>query len=64
MALFGALPDELQQHDGCLWGPQGRVDTPEEADYFKALGLPCWAPEERTAERLEEYLAGSSPAAD
>lgn len=53
----GAMPEGLRQRDGALWGPSGRIDTPEEADYFAALGVPYWPPEERTAERLVEYLA-------
>jgi len=60
----GAMPDKLLQRDGALWGPEGRVETSEETDYFQVLGVPCWAPEERTAERLEEYLAGTSPAGE
>jgi DNA polymerase/3'-5' exonuclease PolX len=60
----GAMPDELLQRDGALWGPEGRVETPEEEDYFRLLGIPCWAPEGRTAERLEEHLTGSSPAGE
>ena len=58
----GAMPDELQQREGALWGPLGKIETPEEEDYFAALGLSYWPPEERSAELLEEYLAGASPA--
>ena len=58
----GAMPHGMQQRDGALWGPAGKIQTPEEEDYFVALGLPYWPPEERSAERLEEYLAGASPA--
>lgn len=53
----GALPDNLQQRDGALWGPGGRVDTPNEGAFFWALGLPYWPPEMRTEQLLVEYLA-------
>jgi DNA polymerase/3'-5' exonuclease PolX len=52
----GALPDNLQQRTGALWGPSGKIDTPEETDFFAALGVPYWPPEDRTADRLREFL--------
>lgn len=52
----GAMPDGLQQRTGALWGPRGKIDTPEEADYFAAIGIPYWPPEDRTAERLKDFL--------
>jgi DNA polymerase/3'-5' exonuclease PolX len=32
------------------------MDTPTEEEYFKALGVPCWPPEERTVKRSRQYL--------
>lgn len=66
----GALPDRFTQRDGALWEriiTIGRdewlkFDTPEEKDYFAALGVPYWPPEDRTTERLKQHLAGASPA--
>lgn len=58
----GAMPDGLRQGDGALWDHEHceKIETPEEADFFAALGLPCWPPEERTAERLEEFLEANA----
>lgn len=58
-AYGGAMPDELQQRDGALWGPSGRLDTPTEKEYFVAIGLPDWAPADRTEERLRAFLRNS-----
>ena len=55
----GFMPVGMQVKDGSLWiaGRNGsaRVDTPEEEDFFAALGLPCWPPQERTLMRLAEW---------
>jgi hypothetical protein len=32
------------------------IPTPTEDAYFEVLGVPCWPPEERTAQRLRQYL--------
>lgn len=55
-AYGGAMPDYLRQREGCLWNGAARLDTAEEADYFRALGIPCWNPEQRSARGLEAYL--------
>jgi DNA polymerase/3'-5' exonuclease PolX len=71
----GAMPEHLEQRHGTLWNYSGVVVSgedrwkaqplnlrcPDEETYFAALGLPCWPPEERTAQRLEEYLLGTLP---
>jgi hypothetical protein len=33
------------------------IPTRTEEAYFEALGVPCWLPEERTAQRLRHYLS-------
>lgn len=33
------------------------IPTSTEETYFEALGVPCWPPEERTAQRLRRYLS-------
>jgi DNA polymerase/3'-5' exonuclease PolX len=32
------------------------IPTPTEEAYFEALGVPCWEPKERTAQRLRQHL--------
>ena len=32
------------------------VPTPEEADFFRVLDVPCWQPRERTVGRLRRHL--------
>jgi hypothetical protein len=32
------------------------IPTPTEEKFFKALGVPCLPPEERTTQRLRQYL--------
>lgn len=45
----GLLPRGMRVGEGNqLFGPDGRViPTPEESDFFAAIGLPCLPPEER-----------------
>lgn len=64
-AQGGAMPAGMRQHecrlergsrdvDGELvWSP---VETPDEASYFAALGVPLWEPHERTEGRLLAWL--------
>ncbi len=53
----GALPDQAIMRDGVLYDGHGLpIDTPTERDFFAALGVPFWAPGERTEERLQKYL--------
>jgi DNA polymerase/3'-5' exonuclease PolX len=32
------------------------IPTPEEEDFFAALGVPCWPPEQRTDHRLVQFI--------
>ena len=43
----GAMPAHLHQKDGALWRGNEMIETPEESDYFRALGLDWVAPELR-----------------
>ncbi len=52
----GAKPDQLRQDKGALWDGDTRVPTDLEAEYFRALGVPHWPPQERTVLRLREFL--------
>lgn len=56
----GAMPSHLHEKDGCLWNGNTPVPTPEESDFFAALGLPYIEPAERRAKwnghAGEEYL--------
>jgi DNA polymerase/3'-5' exonuclease PolX len=45
----GAMPAHLRVHDGALWQGNEIVPTPEEKDFFAALGLPYVEPRERRA---------------
>jgi DNA polymerase/3'-5' exonuclease PolX len=53
----GCLPLENQLRDGELLHRGKVVSVETEAAFFKAIGLPCWPPEERSRERLERWLA-------
>lgn len=45
----GIMPRGLQMEGGVLWRDRVRVETPEEADVFAAVGLPYIAPPQRSA---------------
>lgn len=47
----GAMPGNLRERDGRIWQGATTLETPEEADVFKVLGLDWILPEERTAGR-------------
>ena len=52
----GFMPVGMQVKDGQLWrNGDIIVDTPEEDDLFRDLGLPCWEPHERSLVRLAEW---------
>ena len=57
----GFMPVGMQVKDGALWVSGGtgtghaKVETPEEEDFFRELGLPCWPPAERSLMRLAEW---------
>ena len=53
----GAMPISMRQHEGKLWRLGEWVETPTEESWFGALGIPYWEPEERTEERLRQWLA-------
>ena len=44
----GGMPVGMYQHDGALWDGGCLVETPEEEDFFRALGLVWLPPERRT----------------
>jgi len=52
----GAMPHDMRMEGGYLWRRGERLETVTEDSFFGALGLPCWAPEERTAAGLNAYL--------
>ena len=52
----GAMPRHVRMHSGYLWIDGNRIDTPDEMTFFHTLDVPVWPPEERTADRLREYL--------
>jgi len=54
----GAMPFDMRMDQGFLWRDGVRLETPCEASFFGALGVPCWAPEERTVARLAGHLNG------
>ena len=43
----GHMPRDMRLEDGCLWRGEERIDTPEEADFFAALGIPMPDPCDR-----------------
>lgn len=55
-SLGGAMPAGIRQDKGRLVQADFALDTPEETDFFAALGLPWIPPEERSVESLERAL--------
>lgn len=53
----GAMPLDSAMSDGYLWTRGVRISVPEEHDLFTALDLPCWEPQDRTAELLKAFLS-------
>jgi DNA polymerase/3'-5' exonuclease PolX len=47
----GALPSNMRVHDGRVWMGQHALVTPEEVDFFKAIGLTWVHPEQRAEGR-------------
>jgi hypothetical protein len=45
---LGILPKGMVWEDGALWQDGSRINTPEEIDVFKAVGLPYIPPHERS----------------
>jgi len=43
----GGMPFHLRQRDGSLWNGATQIETPEEEDYFRALGLAWCEPYNR-----------------
>jgi len=52
----GLMPTGMRVANGQLWSHGELVSTPEEADYFQAIGLPTWDPQHRTLANLHHYL--------
>jgi len=53
----GILPKRMIWEDGALWQDGKRVNTPEEKDVFKAVGLPYIPPYQRDV-KTYQYWAG------
>ena len=57
----GAMPPWMRQHEGALRrmrdGEEEVIETPNEEDWFNALGLPRWPAQERTVATLQAWLA-------
>ncbi len=43
----GLLPSDMSVHDGALWRGDEMIPTPEESDFFQAIGLKWIDPEDR-----------------
>ncbi|NJO82400.1 MAG: hypothetical protein HC828_05980 [Blastochloris sp.] len=54
----GGLPAPLISQDARLWDGTTALDTPEELDVFRVLGLPWVAPQDRTAAMPALYQQG------
>ena len=52
----GAMPGHLKQKHGRLWHGNEPLETPTEQEWFAALDVPCWPPEQRTAARLTQHI--------
>jgi len=52
----GCLPADVTLRDGYLWRGGKPLATPSEGEFFAAIGLPCWQPEERSAIHLAKFL--------
>ena len=52
----GAMPSGMRQMGGALTRGGTLISTPEEEDWFREIGIPCWPPAARSAERLRTYL--------
>ena len=52
----GCLPADIALKDGYLWRSGKPVAMPSEEEFFAAVGLPCWLPEERSAIRLAKFM--------
>lgn len=62
-ADHGAMPMGMRQSDGILWRGKTPIETPEESDWFREIGLPHdppWEPADRSEERLRAFLRGGS----
>ncbi len=54
--LTGAMPADMQMYAGQLWRRGKALETPTEEIFFEEVGVPCWAPEERSAVKLARWL--------
>jgi DNA polymerase/3'-5' exonuclease PolX len=54
--MGGAMPVDMAMSDGYLWKRGKKLQTPDEAAFFEAIGTPVWSPEQRSLETLERYL--------
>ncbi len=51
----GLLPSDLKIADGWIWRGEKRVDTPEEVDVFRLLGIPFIAPYLRSISTYSQW---------
>lgn len=56
----GALPSHLKEKGGALWNSTTMLETPEEGDFFRALGLAPVAPAERRAKWVGHIVSDES----
>ncbi|MCY2968241.1 MAG: hypothetical protein NT069_32195 [Planctomycetota bacterium] len=63
-AKGGALPNHLVAVSGALKNKDGWLQPATEAEYFAAVGLPCWPPAERSAEKLRDWLRRNDSAGE
>jgi len=54
--LGGAMPHGMKMEGGFLWHLNSLLTTPTEREYFELLQVPHWPPEERTDQRLIDWL--------
>lgn len=57
--MGGAMPVAHRVENGAMVGPDGARETPEEQDFFEALGLAWIPPQERLVDRLKATLRAS-----
>ena len=54
----GIMPMGMAMRGGYLWRGLARLESPDEETFFGQIGIPNWAPRERSVERLRDWLKG------